>query len=64
MRGVVFFLGGAAGILLCLEWDFSLQEKLLLALSFVDAKNKKLPQKLFFASTFWLMHSDAINRAT
>jgi hypothetical protein len=40
----------------------TLQEKSLLASTKVDAKYKKLPQKPFFASTFWLPHSDAINR--
>jgi hypothetical protein len=40
----------------------SLQEKSLLTSSFVDAKNKKLPQKTIFASTKGLPHTDAINR--
>ena len=40
----------------------TLQEKSLLASTFVDAKDKKLLQKTFFVSTFWLMHSDAITR--
>jgi hypothetical protein len=40
----------------------TLQKKSLLASSFVDAKNKKLSQKTFFASTKRLPHSDAINR--
>ena len=40
----------------------TLQEKSFLASTKVDAKYKKLSQKPFFASTFWLPHSDAINR--
>jgi hypothetical protein len=40
----------------------TLQEKSLLASTFVDAKDKKLLQKTFFASTKKLPHSDAINR--
>ena len=42
----------------------SLQEKSLLMSTFVDAKTKKLLQKTFYASTFWLTHNDAINRVT
>ena len=41
--------------------SIALQEKSLLASTFVDAKDKKLLQKTFFASTYWLTHSDAIN---
>ena len=40
----------------------SLQEKSLLASTKVDAKDKMLLQKTFFASTKRLPHSNAINR--
>jgi hypothetical protein len=43
-------------------WLMALQEKSLLTSTKVDAKDKKLLQKTFFVSTFWLTHSDAITR--
>jgi hypothetical protein len=41
---------------------YTLQEKSLLASTKVDAKDKMLLQKTFFASPKRLPHSDAINR--
>ena len=39
-----------------------LQEKSVLASTFVDAKDKKLLRKTLLCQPKWLMHSDVINR--